>query len=72
MCHGRRLLDLIAVGLCAALLMDKAAADIASGDARKAVVAGRIHRAAAGAAAAPRSTIRRNVISMPSSAVRMC
>jgi hypothetical protein len=41
MCHGRRLLDLVAVRLRAALLMDKAAADIACGDVRNAVVAER-------------------------------
>jgi hypothetical protein len=38
MCHCRRLLDLIAVRLCAALLMEKAAADSACGDVRTAVV----------------------------------
>jgi len=40
-CHGRRLLDLMADSLSAALLLEEAVADIASGDARKAVVADR-------------------------------
>lgn len=45
MCHCRRLLDPIAVRSCAALLAEQADADIASGDAREADVASRIHRA---------------------------
>jgi acyl-CoA dehydrogenase len=40
-CHGRRLLDLMADALCAALLLEEAVADFAGGDARKAVVADR-------------------------------
>ena len=40
-CHGRRLLDLMADALSAALLLEEAAADAASGDARKALVANR-------------------------------
>src|SRR5262249_54525224 len=36
--HGRRLLDLMADTLSAALLLEEAAADIAGGDARKAIV----------------------------------
>jgi acyl-CoA dehydrogenase len=40
-CHGRRLLDLMADTLSAALLLEEAVADIAGGDARKAVVADR-------------------------------
>jgi acyl-CoA dehydrogenase len=39
--HGRRLLDLMADTLSAALLLEEAAADIAGGDARKAIVARR-------------------------------
>ncbi len=39
--HGRRLLDLMADALSAALLLEEAAADITDGDARKAVVARR-------------------------------
>jgi hypothetical protein len=39
--HGRRLLDLMADTLSAALLLEEAAADAASGDARKALVAER-------------------------------
>ena len=39
--HGRRLLDLMADALSAALLLEEAAADAASGDARKALVANR-------------------------------
>jgi acyl-CoA dehydrogenase len=40
-CHGRRLLDLMADTLSAALLLEEAAADAAGGDARKALVADR-------------------------------
>jgi acyl-CoA dehydrogenase len=40
-CHGRRLLDLMADTLSAALLLEEAVADFAGGDARKAVVADR-------------------------------
>ena len=39
--HGRRLLDLMADALCAALLLEEVVADFAGGDARKAVVAER-------------------------------
>jgi hypothetical protein len=49
MCHGRRLLGLIAARLGAALLAEKADADIC--DTRKAFVARSIHRAASDAAA---------------------
>lgn len=40
-CHGRRLLDLMADTLSAALLLEEAAADAVGGDARKALVADR-------------------------------
>ena len=40
-CHGRRLLDLMADALSATLLLEEAAADAASGDGRKALVANR-------------------------------
>ncbi|HEY3149265.1 MAG TPA: acyl-CoA dehydrogenase family protein [Dongiaceae bacterium] len=40
-CHGRRLLDLMADILSAALLLEEAAIGVASGDARKALVANR-------------------------------
>jgi alkylation response protein AidB-like acyl-CoA dehydrogenase len=39
--HARRLLDLMADTMCAALLLEEAAADLAQGDARKAIVAER-------------------------------
>ena len=47
--HGRPLLDLMADTLSAALLLEEAAADMAGGDARKAIVARRFnaHRWAA-------------------------
>lgn len=53
--HGRRLLDLMADTLSAALLLEEAAADIAGGDARKAIVARRFnaHRWAARRGLAP-------------------
>ncbi len=39
--HARRLMDLMADALCAALLLEEAAADLAEGDARKTVIARR-------------------------------
>src|SRR5262249_41478287 len=38
-CHGRRLLDLMADTLCAALMAEEAVSEIAGGDGRKAIVA---------------------------------
>ncbi len=49
--HGRRLLDLMADTLCAALLLEEAGADLDRGDARKALVARRFVAQRLGSAA---------------------